>query len=162
MLARHAENLFWAGRYIERAEDTARILDVTYHGLLEAAPTEAARAWSVWEGETITLLPDPSNSAKHADDHFALAFARLENHYFTHQCWLEEGQLLREAHKLAGIPGVIVHGRYDMPCPARYAYALHQAWPDSDFHLIEGAGHAWTEPGILDQLLAATDRFADK
>jgi proline iminopeptidase len=127
-----------------------------------AKQIEAARAWSVWEGETITLLPDPSNSAKHADDHFALAFARLENHYFTHQCWLEEGQLLREAHKLAGIPGVIVHGRYDMPCPARYAYALHQAWPDSDFHLIEGAGHAWTEPGILDQLLAATDRFAGK
>ncbi|RMD02353.1 prolyl aminopeptidase, partial [Klebsiella pneumoniae] len=104
----------------------------------------------------------PANSAKHADDHFALAFARLENHYFTHQCWLEEGQLLREAHRLADIPGVIVHGRYDMPCPARYAYALHQAWPDSDFHLIEGAGHAWPEPGILDQLLAATDRFAGK
>jgi len=57
---------------------------------------------------------------------------------------------------------VIVHGRYDMPCPARYAYALHQAWPDSDFYLIEGAGHAWSEPGILDQLLAATDRFAGK
>ena len=127
-----------------------------------AKQIEAARAWSVWEGETITLLPDPANSAKHADDHFALAFARLENHYFTHQCWLEEGQLLREAHRLAGIPGVIVHGRYDMPCPARYAYALHQAWPDSDFHLIEGAGHAWSEPGILDQLLAATDRFAGK
>ena len=127
-----------------------------------ARQIEAARAWSVWEGETITLLPDPANSAKHADDHFALAFARLENHYFTHQCWLEEGQLLREAHRLADIPGVIVHGRYDMPCPARYAYALHQAWPDSDFHLIEGAGHAWSEPGILDQLLAATDRFAGK
>ncbi|MEZ0191951.1 prolyl aminopeptidase [Ralstonia solanacearum] len=121
---------------------------------------EAARAWSVWEGETITLLPDPSNSAKHADDHFALAFARLENHYFTHRCWLEDGQLLRDAYRLAGIPGVIVHGRYDMPCPVRYAYALHQAWPDATFHLIEGAGHAWTEPGILDQLIAATDRFA--
>jgi len=55
---------------------------------------------------------------------------------------------------------VIVHGRYDMPCPVRYAHALHQVWPDAEFHLIEGAGHAWTEPGILDQLLAATDRFA--
>ena len=57
-------------------------------------------------------------------------------------------------------PGVIIHGRYDMPCPAKYAYALHKAWPDADFHLIEGAGHAWTEPGILDQLIWATDRFA--
>jgi proline iminopeptidase len=121
---------------------------------------EAARAWSVWEAETITLLPNPDIAAKHDEGHFALAFARIENHYFTHRGWLEDGQLLRDAHKLAGIPGVIVHGRYDMPCPARYAWALHQAWPDADFHLIEGAGHAWTEPGIMDQLLAATDRFA--
>jgi pimeloyl-ACP methyl ester carboxylesterase len=53
------------------------------------------------------------------------------------------------ATRIAGRhPGVIVHGRYDMPCPVRYAYALHQAWPDADFHLIEGAGHAWSEPGI--------------
>ncbi|SDP71086.1 prolyl aminopeptidase Serine peptidase. MEROPS family S33 [Ralstonia sp. 25mfcol4.1] len=121
---------------------------------------EAARAWSVWEAETITLLPNPDIAAKHDEGHFALAFARIENHYFTHRGWLDDGQLLRDAYKLAGIPGVIVHGRYDMPCPARYAWALHQAWPDADFHLIEGAGHAWTEPGIMDQLLAATDRFA--
>lgn len=121
---------------------------------------EAARAWSVWEAETITLLPNPDIAAKHDEGHFALAFARIENHYFTHRGWLEDGQLLRDAHKLAGIPGVIVHGRYDMPCPARYAWALQQAWPDADFHLIEGAGHAWTEPGIMDRLLAATDRFA--
>ncbi|GJG97300.1 prolyl aminopeptidase [Cupriavidus pauculus] len=121
---------------------------------------EAARAWSVWEAETITLLPNPDIATKHDEGHFALAFARIENHYFTHAGWLEDGQLLRDAHKLAGIPGVIVHGRYDMPCPARYAWALHQAWPDAEFHLIEGAGHAWTEPGIMDQLLNATDRFA--
>lgn len=135
-----------------------------YHRLLTgpdlARQQEAALAWSLWEGETITLLPSPGNHDQHADPHFALAFARLENHYFMHGAWLEDGQLLREAHRLAGIPGVIVHGRYDMPCPVRYAHALHQAWPGSEFHLIEGAGHAWTEPGILDQLLAATDRFA--
>ena len=121
---------------------------------------EAAKAWSVWEGETITLLPDPAFSAAHAEDRFALAFARLENHYFIHRCWLDEGQLLRDAHRLRGIPGTIVHGRYDMPCPARYAYALHKAWPEADFHLIEGAGHAYSEPGILDRLIRATDRFA--
>ena len=135
-----------------------------YHRLLTgpdpARQQEAALAWSLWEGETITLLPSPGNHDQHADPHFALAFARLENHYFMHGAWLEDGQLLREAHRLAGIPGVIVHGRYDMPCPVRYAHALHPAWPGSEFHLIEGAGHAWTEPGILDQLLAATDRFA--
>ncbi len=137
-----------------------------YHRLLTgpdpARQQEAALAWSLWEGETITLLPSPTNHDQHADAHFALAFARLENHYFMHGAWLEDGQLLREAHRLAGIPGVIVHGRYDMPCPARYAHALHQAWPGSEFHLIEGAGHAWTEPGIQDQLLAATDRFAQR
>ena len=124
-----------------------------------AAQIEAAKAWSLWEGETITLLPNPAFSTSFGDDHFALAFARLENHYFVNDCWLEDGQLLRNAHRLHGIPGVIVHGRYDMPCPARYAYALHKAWPDAEFHLIEGAGHAWSEPGILDQLLRATDRF---
>ncbi|MDM0031795.1 prolyl aminopeptidase [Variovorax sp. J22P271] len=124
-----------------------------------ARQLEAARAWSLWEGQTITLLPDPSIAAAHDDGHFALAFARIENHYFSHGAWLDEGQLLREAHRLHGIPGVIVHGRYDMPCPARYAHALHKAWPEAEFHLIEGAGHAWSEPGILDQLIRATDRF---
>ena len=127
-----------------------------------AVQIEAAKAWSVWEGETITLLPNPEISAAHHDGHFALAFARLENHYFIHGCWLEEGQLLRDAGRLRGIPGTIVQGRYDMPCPARYAYALHKAWPEADFHLIEGAGHAYSEPGILDRLIRATDHFAGK
>lgn len=121
-----------------------------------------AKAWSQWEGATITLLPDASMTDAFGEDEFALAFARIENHYFVHGGWFEEGQLLRDAHKLADIPGVIVHGRYDMPCPAKYAWALHKAWPKADFHLIEGAGHAFTEPGILDQLIRATDRFAGK
>lgn len=121
---------------------------------------EAAKAWAIWEGETITLLPDPATSAPFEDGHFALAFARIENHFFSHGGWLEEGQLLRDAHRLAGIPGLIVHGRYDMPCPARSAFALAEAWPDADFHLIEGAGHAYNEPGILDCLIRATDRYA--
>lgn len=126
------------------------------------AQMEAARAWSAWEGETITLLPEPATSDKFHEDEFALAFARIENHFFVHGGWLEEGQLLRDAHKLAGIDGVIVHGRYDMPCPARIAWELHQVWPRADYHLIEGAGHAFSEPGILDQLIRATDRFAGK
>lgn len=120
----------------------------------------AARAWSMFEGEVITLLPDPARAEQHDDGHFALAFARLESHYFMHGCWLEPNQLLRDAGRLRAIPGTIVHGRYDMPCPARYAYALHQAWPEADFHLIEGAGHAYSEPGILDRLIRATDGYA--
>jgi proline iminopeptidase len=126
------------------------------------AQLEAAKAWSIWEGETITLLPEPATSDPFADKDYAVAFARIENHYFVHAGWLEEGQLLRDAHKLRGIPGVIVHGRYDMPCPARYAWLLHKAWPGAEFHLIEGAGHAYSEPGILDRLIRSTDKFAGK
>ncbi|PYB70891.1 prolyl aminopeptidase [Rhizobium wuzhouense] len=121
-----------------------------------------AIAWSNWEGETITLLPNPDYSAHFGEAEFALAFARIENHFFVHDGWMEDGQLLRDAYKLADIPGVIIHGRYDMPCPAKYAWQLHKAWPKADFHLIEGAGHAYLEPGILDQLIRATDRFAGK
>ncbi len=124
-----------------------------------AVRLEAATAWSLWEGETITLLPSAELSRDHGDERFAVAFARIENHYFFHGVWLEENQLLRNAYRLLGIPGAIVHGRYDMPCPARYAYALHKAWPEAEFHLIEGAGHAYSEPGILDRLIKATDRF---
>jgi proline iminopeptidase len=125
----------------------------------EAAKLAAATAWSIWEGETVTLLPDPALSEAFGDGHYALAFARIENHYFHHGAWLEEDQLLKNADRLKGIPGAIVHGRYDMPCPARYAWALHKAWPDAAFHLVEGAGHAYSEPGILHHLIEETDRF---
>jgi len=124
------------------------------------AQLECARAWSLWEGQTIRLLPDPANSAKHTNDAFSLAFARIENHYFVHGGSMEEGQLIRDAHKLADIPGVIVQGRYDACTPARTAWDLHRAWPQAEFHMVADAGHAFNEPGILRQLLAATDRFA--
>jgi proline iminopeptidase len=122
----------------------------------------AAKAWSIWEGEVITLLPEPETSDQFGEEDFAEAFARIECHYFVNGGWLEEGQLLRDAYKLRKIPGVIVHGRYDMPCPAKYAWALHRVWPEAEFHLIEGAGHAYSEPGILDRLIRATDAFAGK
>jgi proline iminopeptidase len=121
---------------------------------------EAAIAWSRWEGRTITLLPDAEVDAAHVDPHFALAFARIENHYFVHQGFLTPGQLLRDAHKLHAIPGVIIQGRYDLATPARTAWELHQAWPQADFHLVPDAGHAFKEPGILDRLIRATDQFA--
>ncbi|HPF23738.1 MAG TPA: prolyl aminopeptidase [Hyphomonas sp.] len=121
-----------------------------------------AKAWSIWEGETITLLPEPETSDAFLDPDYALAFARIENHFFTHAGWFEDRQLLRDAHRLADIPGTIVHGRYDMPCPMRYAWLLHQAWPKADFYVVEGAGHAYSEPGILDRLIRATDLYAGK
>lgn len=137
-----------------------------YHRRLIGADPElqvaAARAWSLYEGEVITLLPEPRLTEQHDDGHFALAFARIETHYFVHGCWLEPDQLLRDAPRLAAIPGTIVHGRYDMPCPAHYAWGLHKALPQMDFHLVEGAGHAYSEAGILSRLIAATDKYAGK
>lgn len=125
-----------------------------------AVQIECAKAWSLWEGETITLLPDQGNSTTFGEDDFALAFARIENHFFVNAGWLEEGQLIRNADRLKDIPGVIVHGRYDMPCPLRFAWALHKAWPKAQFEIIEGAGHSAMEPGITDALVRATDHFA--
>lgn len=128
----------------------------------EAVKLACAKAWSQWEGATITLLPDDEQIDDFGGDKYALAFARIENHYFTHLGWLEDGQILRDATKLKGIPGVIVHGRYDMPCPLKYAWQLSKVWTDARLHIIEGAGHAMNEPGILHELISATDRFAGK
>ena len=152
-------------RFVAPVPETERgDLVAAYRQLLTgddpAARIAAARAWSVWEGETVRLLPDPALSAVHDADDFALAFARIENHYFTHRGWLDDGQLIANAAILADIPGVIIHGRYDMACPAETAWALHKAWPQARFELIEGAGHAYNEPGILDALIRATDEFA--
>jgi proline iminopeptidase len=124
-----------------------------------AARTQAAIAWSRWEGRTITLLPNPGVDAAHGNPHFALAFARIENHYFVHDAFLAPQQLLRDAGRLRGIPGVIVQGRYDLATPAKSAWELHRAWPEAEFHLIADAGHAYSEPGILDRLIRATDRL---
>jgi hypothetical protein len=97
---------------------------------------------------------------QYADPTYALAFARIENHYFTHDGWFEDGQLIRDAHRLEGIPTVIVQGRYDLCTPAVTAWDLHRALPSAEFRLIDDAGHAFDEPGILDALLETTDRFA--
>jgi len=120
---------------------------------------EAAHAWSQWESRSISLLPNAAHQASLAGDAAALAFARIENHYFVHQGFMDEGQLLSNAHKLRDIPGVIVQGRYDACTPARTAWELHKAWPQAEFHIIDDAGHAFDEPGILARLLAATDKF---
>ena len=135
-----------------------------YHDLLfdpdPAVHEPAALAWSTWEASTITLEQDDGLIADFSDAAFALAFARIENHYFLHRGWFAEGQLIANAGRLAGIPAVIVQGRYDVATPAVTAYELHQAWPQADFTIAPVAGHAFSEPGILEALVAATDRFA--
>ena len=122
---------------------------------------EAARAWSAWEGSTLSLLPDPDRVRRFQSDAYARAFARIECHYFVNRGFLaRDGELLLEAHRLEGIPARIVHGRYDVVTPVRSAWLLHRAWPGSELRIVDDAGHAMTEPGIIHELVAATRKFA--
>lgn len=121
----------------------------------------AARAWSVWEGATSFLRVDPHFVDGHEDEAFALAFARIENHYFVNGGFFEvDDQLLRDAHRIAGIPGLIVHGRYDVVCPVQNAWDLHKAWPKAELAITPTSGHSAYEPETVDVLIRATDRFA--
>ncbi len=125
-----------------------------------AVRLEAARAWSLWEGRTITLLPSQANPDAFGQDEYALAFARIENHFFSHDAWLEPNQLVRDAQRIRHIPGVIIQGRYDVATPMRTAWDLHRAWREARFVVVADAGHAWDEPGIQRLLVDATDGFA--
>ncbi|MET0332516.1 MAG: prolyl aminopeptidase [Dyella sp.] len=120
----------------------------------------AARAWSVWEGATSYLHQDPNFIASSGEDEFALAFARIECHYFVNGGFFEhDDQLLRNVERIRHIPTVIVQGRYDVVCPLRSAWDLHRAFPEADLRIVQDAGHSAFEPGITDQLVQATDRF---
>ena len=122
----------------------------------------AAKAWSVWEGSTLSLLPNPARQAAFASDRYALAFARIECHYFINGGFFEvDGQLLRDAGRLADIPATIVHGRYDVVTPVDNAWALKAAWPGAELKIVADSGHAISEPGIARELVAATDQFRD-
>jgi len=124
---------------------------------------EAARAWSMWEGATISLLPNPSRVAGFGADRFAEAFARIECHYFINGGFFEsDGWLLENVHLIRHIPAVIVQGRYDMATPVVSAWDVHRAWPEADFRLVDDAGHAFSEPGIMHVLIEATDRFRNR
>ncbi|RVW05582.1 prolyl aminopeptidase [Rhodococcus xishaensis] len=144
-------------------EDRSGDLVEAYHRLLHADDPDvalrAAIAWSGWEGATSNLLPNPERVREASDPRFALAFARIENHYMRNAGFIDEGQLLREADTLESLPGVIVQGRYDVVCPATSAWELHRAWPGSELHIVDDAGHAAAEPGITHHLVEATDRF---
>jgi proline iminopeptidase len=121
---------------------------------------EAARAWSVWEGSTLSLLPNPEREARFGEDDYALAFARIECHYFVNAGFFEyDGQLIAEIGKCRHVPAVIVQGRYDMVTPVQTAWDLHIAWPEADFRLVPDTGHTATDPGNVHELISATDRF---
>lgn len=155
---------YWEDFLAPIPNDERHDLMTAYHKRLTsndpATQLKAAHAWTQWESRTITLLPSAAYLKSHSDDASALAFARIENHYFVNKGFMQEGQLLRNANKLHAIPGVIVQGRYDVCTPAKTAWDLHKVWPQAEFHLIDDAGHAFDQPGNLAQLLAATDKFS--
>jgi len=122
---------------------------------------QAARAWSLWETRTGSIVPDPEKLNRAKSDEFALAFARIENHYFVNGGFFEpEDQLLKGIDRIRHIPAVIVQGRYDLVCPMRTAWDLAKAWPEADLRIILDAGHSAYEPGITHELIAATIHFA--
>ncbi|SET36298.1 proline iminopeptidase [Marinobacter segnicrescens] len=123
----------------------------------ELEQIQAAKAWSVWEGRCATLHPNPRVVEHFAHPHTAIALARIECHYFMNNAFLAPGELLANAHRLADIPGVIVHGRYDMVCPLDNAFALSEAWPQAELRVIRDAGHSASEPPIVDALIRAVE-----
>lgn len=136
-----------------------------YHRRLTGADIDeqkrCAKAWSLWEGRTATLTPRAAVIEFFGLTHTALSLARIECHYFMHNAFMEPDQILNRAHRLAAIPGTIVHGRYDLICPLRNAWDLHKAWPASRLVVVAAAAHSATEPGITDALVTATDHYAE-
>ncbi len=146
-------------------EDERGDMVAAYHRRLTSPDakvrSEAARAWSIWEGSTSKLLPSGDMVMRFGESRFAEAFARIECHYFVNRGFFEsDNWLIENVRRIRHIPGVIVQGRYDVVCPMRSAWDLHRAWPEADFHVIADAGHAASESGILAQLIEATNRFA--
>ncbi|MCK0107562.1 prolyl aminopeptidase [Marinobacter sp. S0848L] len=128
----------------------------------ELEQIQAAKAWSVWEGRCATLQPNPKVVEHFEHPHVAIALARIECHYFMNQGFLQPGQIINNTDRLADIPGIIVHGRYDMVCPLDNAFALSAAWPEAEFQIIRDAGHSAAEPAIVDALIRGVEQVVAK
>lgn len=136
-----------------------------YHRVLTGndrdAQINAARAWSVWEGATVSFAPSPDRVESFASENFALAFARIECHYFFNGGFFDhDDQILRDAGKIRHIPTTIVQGRYDVVTPMKSAWDLYNALSNANLDIIDDAGHAASEPGIVDALVRATNQYA--
>ncbi|MBU2965131.1 prolyl aminopeptidase [Amphritea sp. 2_MG-2023] len=126
----------------------------------DIARMSAAKAWAIWEGRCSTLNPNNDVVDHFGAPHIALAMARIEAHYFINNAFIDTNQIIRDAHKIQHIPTVIVHGRYDMVCPIEQAFALQQALPQAELHIVRDAGHSAFEPGNTDNLIKATKQFS--
>jgi len=125
-----------------------------------ATRERAALAWCLWESATPNWPPTSGLAPRFRDPSFAMAFARLVTHYARHDAWLGDGRILRDVGRLARIPGVLVHGRFDLQSPIAAVWNLHRLWPLSELVIVNDAGHAASNPGITEELIRATDRFA--
>ena len=144
--------------------ERSRLIDAYHRRLSNPDPAvhgPAAVAWTRWEAASLTLRPDPELVADMTRPDEAIAFARIENHYFVHGGWFAEGQLIRNVDRIRHLPAVIVQGRHDVCTPMMTAWDLHRAWPEADLVIVDDASHSAGEPGIARALRAATDRFAD-
>lgn len=153
----------YAGRIPDSEQDD---LVAAYYRRLtsrnELEQIQAAKAWSMWEGRCATLHPNPRVVEHFGHPHVAIALARIECHYFSNRSFLEPDQILRQADRLADIPGHIIHGRYDMVCPLDNAQALSHAWPEAEYTILRDAGHSASEPPIIDALVRAADAMAER
>ena len=146
---------------VDDGEDLIEAYDRQLNGDNELARLAAAKAWCAWEARCATLRPNLTLFEDAVDAHHSLAMARIENHYFLNDGFLRPNQILEDAHRLAGIPGIIVHGRFDMVCPLENALLLHEQWQDSELYIIRDAGHSAHDAGNRDALLRATEDIAD-
>jgi proline iminopeptidase len=157
---------YWAEYEAQIPENERNNMVSAYYRKLtstnELEQIQAAKAWSVWEGRCATLNPNPKVVEHFGHPHVAIALARIECHYFMNHSFLEPDQIIRNAHKLAGIPAVIIHGRYDMVCPLDNALALSNAWPEAELQIIREAGHSASEPAIVDALIRGVESVVAK
>jgi proline iminopeptidase len=144
----------------DRAGDLVAAYARLLHASNPAVREQAARDWCTWEDSHVAVRPDHRPDPRYDDPRFRMAFARLVTHYWQHAAWMEDGALLRDAEQLAGIPGVLLHGRIDLSSPLDIAWQLSRAWPDSELVVIDEAGHGAGDPGMRAAIVAATDRFA--
>ena len=126
----------------------------------ELVRLSAAKAWSTWEGSCATLKPNTIVMDHFTDPHTALSLARIETHYFLNNSFIQENQILINVDRIRDIPGIIIHGRYDMICPLDNAVALYHVWDNAELNIIREAGHASSEPAIIDALVKATRDIA--
>lgn len=157
---------FWKSFLEPIPEDERGDLMSAYYKRLtsdnELEQIQVAKAWSIWEGRCATLHPNQKVVDRFSHPHVAISLARIECHYFMNHAYLRPNQILADADKLKGIPGIIVHGRYDMVCPLDNALSLNEVWLDSELNIIRDAGHSASEPAIIDALVKACEAMGER